>query len=124
MSENCGLCRVLKEERNLYLYEDADVVILPTKTMKGHHKRIMLLTKKHVKDLPKKVEDEFINRFIVFCKKYFDEEPTFALVESTYASIPEHWHRIACDWFGTEKEIQQLHYTPHQAIATYVRWKP
>jgi len=64
------------------------------------------------------------SKFIDFCKNYFDEEPTFALVDSTYASIPEHWHVIACDWYATPEEMKQLHYTPHKAISTKVEWKP
>jgi len=119
----CCLCNAIKNEKDKYLYEDEWCVILPTKNNKGHHKRIMIVAKNHdVKEgqsLTRFLEKIFIN----FCIEYFDEEPTFALVESTYASIPNHWHKIACDWFGDE-DIKLLHYTPHQAIKTKMEWKP
>jgi len=120
----CKLCNALENEKDKYLYEDEFCVILPTKNMKGHHKRVMIVSKEHdVKD-GDSLTRFLIVRFIKFCEEYFDEEPTFALVEPTYASIPDHWHIIACDWFGTPEEMQQLHYTPHQALPTKVEWKP
>jgi len=120
--EDCPLCKALKKEKDKYLYEDENIVILPTKNMKGHNKRIMVLIKHH--RMFTSNESEYLKVFIEFCKKYFDEEPTFALCEPTYASVRGHWHRIACDWHGTDKEIKQLHYTPHQSIKTKVEWKP
>jgi hypothetical protein len=62
--------------------------------------------------------------FHKFCVDYFDEEPTFALVNPDFCSIPDHWHMIACDWFGTPEELQQLHYTTHNAFRTKVKWSP
>jgi len=124
MRKDCPLCKALENEKDKFLYEDDSFVILPTKDMKGHHKRIMIVIKTHYQFHPSIIEKKAVKMFIDFCRKYFDEEPTFALVESTYARIPQHWHKIACDWFGTEKEIKQLHYTPHQAIKTKVRWQP
>jgi len=119
----CKLCKALEKEKDKYLYEDDDIVVLPTKNLKGHNKRIMAISKEHVKNPSHLDEDEWILIFIQFCKGYFDEEPTFALCESTYATIPNHWHKIACDWKGNE-DIKQLHFTPHRAINTYVRWNP
>jgi len=118
----CKLCRALENEKDKYLYEDDLCVILPTKNMKGHNKRIMIVSKDH------NLQQSFVtrileSRFINFCIDYFDEEPTFALCESTYATIPDHWHKIACDWKG-EEDIQQLHFTPHRAIKTNVNWRP
>ena len=121
---NCPLCKALMNEKDKFLYEDEYAVILPTKNMKGHRKRIMVVTKKHNVNEESSIAKLIIEKFIGFCKIYFDEEPTFALCEPTYASIKDHWHRIACDWNGTEKEIEQLHYTPHVAIQTELRWQP
>lgn len=121
-SINCKLCNAIRNEKSEYLWEDKLCVILPTKDLKGHRKRIMILTKFHQKTLPKIIEKKYIGIFKNFCKKYFNEEPTYALVESTYASIPNHWHIVACDWFGNE-DLKQLHYTPHVALQTKVKWE-
>jgi len=118
----CKLCEAIKNEKPIFMFED--YIIVSTKNMKGHHKRIMIISKGHQKDLTPIENQHVMSVFTLFCQNYFDEEPTFALVDSTYASIPDHWHRIACDWFGTPEEIKQLHYTPHQAIKTKKEWKP
>jgi len=115
----CKLCQAIKNE--LPLYEDKNFVILHTKNMKGHHKRIMIVYKKHLKRIPD--EKACLRKFKEFCYGYFNEEPTYALVEGTYASIPNHWHKIACDWFGKEDD-KQLKYTPHSALQTKVKWEP
>lgn len=124
MKNNCILCEALKNETDKYLYEDDWCVILPTKSMKGHHKRIMIVSKDHAVEKGQSLTIFLISIFINFCKEYFDEEPTFALCESTYATIPEHWHLIGCDWFATPEELKQLHYTPHKSISTNVKWNP
>lgn len=124
--ENCKLCEALKNEKDKIIWETNDFIVLPTKDMKGHHKRVMLVTKEHIPyDKVRKVQ--LINwsiRFTAFCREYFDEEPTFAIVGNDYCSIPEHYHVIACDWFGTPEELQQLHYTQHTAVRTKVVWEP
>lgn len=117
----CPLCLAYFLEKDKILYDHKDYFIIPAKRMKGHKKRIMLVSKSHT---PISLSDEIKEEFISFCKDYFDEEPTFALVDSTYASIGDHYHLIACDWTGTEEEIQQLHFTPHRSIRTKVDWIP
>jgi len=111
------MCDILKREKKEFLYEDKQCFIVKTKNMKGHKKRVMIVSKEHSKTLDRTIEKRLLGFFVVWCKSYFDE-PTFALVEPTYATHPEHWHRIACDWNGTKKEIKQLHYTPHIAYST------
>ena len=109
----CSLCNILGKEE--ILYEDDVIFIVSTKFMKGHNKRVMIVSKEHIRNVP--MENQQIEKFIEFCKVYFDEEPTFAYCEPTFATIPEHWHRIATDWVGNE-DIKQLHYTEHMAILT------
>jgi hypothetical protein len=86
----------------------------------------MLLTKRHIAhEKVSKIEDRnWTVKFIAFCRDYFNEEPTFAICGNDFATIPEHWHIIACDWYGTPEEMQQLHYTSHVSIKTKVIWKP
>ena len=124
MNDLCPLCELLKTEKDKILHDSKYFVIVPTKDMKGHKKRVMTVFKHHASSIPRDIEKLLIKAFVKWCEEYFDEEPTFALVDSTYASIVGHWHRIACDWYGTPEEIKQLHYTPHKAIKTRVSWKP
>jgi hypothetical protein len=119
----CNLCNALEHEKDEILYEDDNVFILPTKNLKGHNKRIMMVVKGHICELSPEEEEEYMEVFAKFCESYFDEEPTYALVDSTYATITDHWHVIACDWKGLE-DLQQLLYTPHIAIPTKIKWSP
>lgn len=123
---NCPLCKALQNEKDKFIHEEKDMVILSTKYMKGHHKRIMLIPKRHIPyEKVSKIEDRnWSVRFIAFCRDYFDEEPTFAICGNDFCTVPDHFHIIACDWFGAPEEIQQLHYTSHVAIKTKVTWKP
>lgn len=122
----CNLCDALQKEKDKILFQNHDIFVIPTKDMKGHHKRIMVISKKHLSynQVPNRKSLQWVSELIKFSMKYFDEEPTYALCESTYCTIPDHWHKIACDWFGTSEEITQLHYTSHIACPTEVKWKP
>lgn len=117
---NCRMCKVIRNETPLA--ENSECGIYHTKNMKGHHKRVMVITRKHVKTIDDMRELQYLGFLIRFSRDYFDEEPTFALVEDTYASHPSHWHRIACDWYGTPEEQILLKYTPHVAIHTNKVW--
>jgi len=121
--EDCPLCQALINESNKFLYEDDEIVILQTKTMKGHHKRVMLVSKGHSRFMFD--ENWYVHKFFrAWCQVYFDEEPTFVICESAFSTVKNHWHVIACDWYGTEKEIEQLHYTPHTTYETNIEWSP
>lgn len=126
MTKDCNLCNALKNEKDKFLYEDDDIVILPTKKMKGHKKRIMVVTKEHIGQFSlsydtKVNEERYTQQFIWFCREYFDE-PTFCLNEPTYATMPEHWHLVASDWWG--EDLMQICYTPHKAVSTRIKWLP
>jgi len=122
----CRLCEIPSDPTENILFENSLYYIVETKKMKGHHKRIMVVTKKHIsyEAINPQLVQKIMIKFISFCKTYFDEQPTFALVESTHATLPDHWHKVACDWFATPEELEQLHFTPHIAISTNVQWKP
>ena len=114
----CPLCRAIINEE--ILYQDGNIIVLETKGLKCHNKRIMAILVDHETNISPLCELVYLNSFVEFCKDYFDEEPTFALVDSTYATIKDHWHRIACDWKGVE-DLCQLLYTPHKAIQTNIK---
>jgi hypothetical protein len=116
---SCRLCDVIKNEDPLY--EDDECIIVNTRFMKGHHKRVMIISKAHYSNLdaPEDLAQRLMQTLIRFGKPYFDEEPTFAICEPTYCSIPEHWHRIASDWIGPD--VYWVNYTPHIAVSTNTR---
>jgi len=116
--EECRLCRIINNENDKFLYEDEFVIIVPTNKMKGHKKRIMIVSKSH---LDNNIEiTTFEDIFRKYCYEYFDEEPTCIIASPEYATITNHWHRIACDWIG--EDMLQCWYTPHLAIKTKGKW--
>ena len=117
--EICRMCKILKEELDWVLYEDEWCKIVPTKNMKGHKKRIMIISKDHNVKEGSSLSRFLIETLVRFSKEYFNE-PTFALVDSTYASYPEHWHRIACDWNGTA-EVGGRSPKPEGSTASFSR---
>jgi len=123
--KKCKMCGIIRREKEEFLYDDNEIAIVNTKNMKGHHKRIMVITKEHIKELDPNTEKDYLHIFTKFCQEYFNEEPTFCLNDPTYATYPEHWHRVACDWITDDpKELRQLHYTPHESIRTKIAWNP
>ena len=92
--KGCPLCRIPGKE--FLLYEDEYVYLCRTKDLKGHDVRVMVATKRHVK------EPSFVERTLAYhvlfeyMRKVMGGDAWF-VVDSTYASVPDHFHLIACD---------------------------
>ena len=115
--KDCPLCTAYYREIDEILYEDEYCFILPTKKMKGHKKRIMVVAKEHVNS--SRYQTIIFNIFKMFCEDYFNDCKTCVICESTYASIPDHCHYVACDWqTSDDDEFKLLMDTPHLCIST------
>ena len=106
---DCPLCSIPTKES--LLYEDDDVYMVPTVNMKGHEVRVMVCIKRH------DINPSFLERtksyamLIDYMERVMKDEPWY-IVDDTYASIPDHWHLIACDSKGTPEELALLEKTP------------
>ena len=78
---------------------------MPTKNKKGHDHRYMLVLKDHVRDIDRDAESEAVSKFFSFMKKLGAD---FAIMESTYATIGDHWHRVGTDLNPNAEDAKQI----------------
>jgi len=107
--ENCPLCTI--PDREPLLFENELVYLVPTKETKGHKVRVMAVIKRHSKE-PTFEEKGFayaciIDYMTANTKKFF-------LAAPKKASVPDHWHLIACDdSFSSQDEKESLFTNPY-----------
>lgn len=102
---DCPLCSI--PEREQTIYSDNLIYLVKTKEDKGHNTRLMVCTHRHT------VEPTFQEKTHAICllfshMSFIMGERTWYIVDDAYASIKDHWHRVACDDIGTEEELVQL----------------
>src|SRR6267143_4542215 len=109
----CPLCKISGDE---ILAEFPRWRVARTKTMKGHKERLMLYHKEHVKTLD---EQSIGEAYILLSKigsKFFSYAGKWAIFEPVYATVPDHWHRVASDLDESAQDHQQILKTPRMII--------
>jgi len=101
---SCPLCEVVNAEKGVY--EDDSVKVLPTKNLKGHKARIMVVSKDH--QMTGWIETYMLKILEDVGMKVFDYTYKFVIVATDYASVPDHPHFIASDLEGGEDHRQLL----------------
>ena len=77
-------------------------VILQTKNMKGHEWRYMILTTKHVANIPNIGQAE---AYLYYYMRLRGVE-AFEIMEPNHATVKDHWHRVASDMeTGDDREL-------------------
>jgi hypothetical protein len=110
---HCPLCNISPEE---VVAEFPRWKLARTKTMKGHEERLMLYHREHVRTLN---EQSIGEAYILLSKigsKFFSYTDTWAIFEPTYATVPDHWHRVASDLNENAQDYQQILKTPRMII--------
>jgi len=121
MSEECPLCKIPSCE--FLLYEDDLVYLCRTKDLKGHQVRVMAVTKRHVQEPSFEERTLCYHVLFEYMRRVCRDEAWF-IVDSTYASIPNHYHLIACDNRSLDpKELEQLHKTPRVMFPIYLGFR-
>src|SRR5262249_44863546 len=95
----CPLCKIPGNEKLERTFKLAistsgkghtrDFYIVSTKTKKGHQHRYMIVLREHVRQIEAEAESEAIAKFFGFMKKLGVD---YAIMESTHATIGDHWH--------------------------------
>src|SRR5712692_1876207 len=109
----CPLCNISQGE---VLAEFQRWKLVRTKTMKGHKERLMLFYKEHVKTLD---EQSIGEAYILLSKigsKFFSYIDKWAIFEPIYATVPDHWHRVASDLDANAQDYGQILKTPRMII--------
>ncbi|OLE89752.1 MAG: hypothetical protein AUF79_11535 [Crenarchaeota archaeon 13_1_20CM_2_51_8] len=111
--ELCPLCRISQGE---VIVEFERWKLARTKTMKGHKERLMLYHKDHVKTLDEGSIGEAYLLLMKAGSKFFSYTDKWAIFEPVYATVPDHWHRIASDLDKNAEDHAQILKTPRMII--------
>jgi hypothetical protein len=109
----CSLCKIPSGE---VLVEFQRWKLLRTKTMKGHRERLMLLHKDHVRIIDEGSVGEAYLLLMKAGSKFFSYTDKWAIFEPVYATVPDHWHRVASDLDESAQDYGQILKTPRMII--------
>jgi hypothetical protein len=104
---NCPLCELNLKEEKMY-FEDDFFLVLRTKKLKGHKERIMIMYKRHEHELPCKVVKSALGILTKIGRKLFSYTPKFVIMDSTFATINDHWHLVASDLDPKSEDFDQI----------------
>ncbi len=109
---DCPLCRIDERKEKIHLIT-RDIMILDTKTMKGHKGRVMCLYRKHTKKLSPATRKRVMEEFRRFCITYFfSYTDSFSIHRDEFSTIPGHWHVVASDLDKKAEDYRQILKTP------------
>ena len=109
----CSLCKIPPGE---VLAEFQRWKLVRTKTMKGHRERLMLLHKEHVRNIDEGSVGEAYLLLMKAGSKFFSYTDKWAIFEPVYATVPDHWHRVASDLDENAQDHTQILKTPRMII--------
>lgn len=109
---NCPLCNLELQKEKIF-YQDDSFIVLRTKNLKGHRERIMIIYKRHQHTISYKAYERALNIISQIGREVFKYTPKFVILDSTFATINDHWHLVASDLDPKSEDF-------HQILAT--RW--
>jgi hypothetical protein len=104
---NCPLCELNLKEEKVH-FENDSFIVLETKKLKGHRKRIMIVYKRHEHELPYRAVEHALDVLTKIGRKLFSYTPKFVIMDSTFATINDHWHLVATDLDPKSEDFDQI----------------
>jgi hypothetical protein len=104
---SCPLCSLNLKKEKIY-YDDRSFLVLRTKDLKGHRERIMVVYKQHEHTLPYKALERALDLLSEIGEKVFSYTPKFVIMDTTFATINDHWHLVATDLDPKSKDFDQI----------------
>lgn len=104
---NCPLCELDLKKEKIY-YEDRFFIVLRTKTLKGHRERIMIVRKQHEHTIPYKAYERALDLLSKIGRRVFSYTPKFVIMDTTFATINDHWHLVASDLDPGSEDFDQI----------------
>jgi hypothetical protein len=106
-ASGCPLCNLdLKKEKKYF--EDQSFIVLKTKTAKGHKERIMIIYKRHEHTIPQNAYEHALDVLTEIGKMAFSYTPKFVIMDTTFATINDHWHLVATDLNPKSQDFDQI----------------
>jgi hypothetical protein len=106
-ASGCPLCSLDVEKEKKY-YEDQSFMVLKTKTAKGHRERIMIIYKRHEHTIPQNAYEHALDVLTEIGKMVFGYTPKFVIMDTTFATINDHWHLVATDLNPKSQDFDQI----------------
>jgi hypothetical protein len=103
----CPLCELDLQKEKIY-YEDRSFLVLRTKDLKGHRERIMIVYKRHEHTIPYKALEHALDLVSQISRKVFSYAPKLVIMDSTFATINDHWHLVVSDLDPKSKDFDQI----------------
>ncbi|MGB9854843.1 MAG: hypothetical protein ACPLRY_08605 [Candidatus Bathyarchaeales archaeon] len=107
MGANCPLCALDLQNEKIF-YEDASFIVLRTKKLKGHRERIMIVYKRHQHTISQKDYERALNILSKIGREVFRYTSKFVILDSTFATINDHWHLVASDLDPKSEDFDQI----------------
>jgi len=101
--DGCPLCKIAQRE-------------ILEETMKGHRERLMLFHREHLKTLDEQSIGEAYLLLMGIGSRFFSYVTEWAIFEPVYATVPNHWHRVASDLDPKADDYKQILRTPRTII--------
>lgn len=118
---SCPLCKAVKNESAIY--EDKWIKIVETKRLKGHRRRIMVITKKHIDVVPSWLDKHMLDKLEETGRKIFNYTYKFVIMSPIYGTIPNHAHYVATDLEEGSEDHKQILATPWLRVVQVKGWK-
>jgi hypothetical protein len=106
-ASGCPLC-ILDLEKEKKYYEDKSFIVLKTKTGKGHRERIMIVCKRHEHTIPQNMYEHALDTLTKIGRQVFAYTPKFVIMDTTFATINDHWHLVATDLDPKSQDFDQI----------------
>jgi hypothetical protein len=103
----CPLCNLNLKKEKIY-YEDRAFIVLRTKNLKGHKERIMIVYRQHEHTLPYKALERALDLLTDIGTKIFSYTPKFVVMDTTFATINDHWHLVGSDLDPKSEDFDQI----------------
>lgn len=103
----CPLCRLDLKKEKIY-YDDTSFLVLRTKDLKGHKERVMVVYKQHEHTIPHKALERALDLLSDIGRKVFSYAPKFVIMDTTFASINDHWHLVGTDLDPKSIDFDQI----------------
>ena len=115
----CPICKALKEES---LHEDDLIKILETKSLKGHRRRIMVVTKEHMRVAPSWLDSHMLDRLEEVGRRVFGYTYKFIIMSPLFGSVKDHAHYVASDLEPDCEDFHQILGTPWIRVVEVRLW--
>src|SRR6266581_3185673 len=111
---DCPLCKVPLKE---VLVDFDRRSLVRAKNLKGHRERLMLVSKRHSKQLDEGSIGEPYLLLNSIGQRFFGYADKWAIFESDFATAHDDWHRIVSDLDENAEDFQQILRTSRTTIS-------